>query len=392
MTCFLAGVMLAGVCLGRRLTDLEVRDGRVYDRAAVFRFEEDRVTVPFEISRDGTPIVKVLVNGEGPFLFVLDTGASTSAFDLNLCTLLKLPELRSRTYTFAAHDMKTEQPGFGVDSLRLGTATVSNTWVSAFDADPLREALGVDIQGVLGFAHFAQCLMAIDFPNRRVVLQVGVLRPSQDPETLPLTVDRRNPKIPLGIGDGEFLFMIDTGFDGCLSVPRDLVSSLSLDHNSAQDSHAVGMTWSTSTKRARLTGPVRLGPHTISDAYVTWPEDAPGTYLVGCVVLRHFLIELDAAHGLARFSTPQPSPVAVPAVLKMQFLVDQQTGIVQIDVVEDDESAKRLGFQDGDILEAINGIPAKELSPDEIAGIMEEGDTTTLKTRRDGVTREITIE
>ena len=83
-------LFFGGVWVGSRSEDLEFKGGRVYDRAAVFRFEGERIEVPLRMSREWTPIVDVVVNDEGPFPFVLDTGAPETSLATDLCETLAL--------------------------------------------------------------------------------------------------------------------------------------------------------------------------------------------------------------------------------------------------------------------------------------------------------------
>jgi predicted aspartyl protease len=80
--------------------------------------------VPFRSLADGLMIVPVMVNGAGPFDFVLDTGSSATAIDPRLAKKLAL-RTSGRSVDIGIHD-RSERQLVHVDSLSLGKGTVAN--------------------------------------------------------------------------------------------------------------------------------------------------------------------------------------------------------------------------------------------------------------------------
>ena len=111
-------------------------------------FAEDPVEVPFRVERQHASIlIKVEVaNKERTFL--VDTGSTWTVLDRKLLGITKGDILKSR--------LERSSPGFVIDGikvkmpLRLGTHRWEEAIVLVTDLDPVTEAYGEVIDGVLG--------------------------------------------------------------------------------------------------------------------------------------------------------------------------------------------------------------------------------------------------
>jgi predicted aspartyl protease len=125
--------------------------------------------VSFDLAGPGGAalIVPVHVNGEGPFDFVLDTGATFTCVSPHLSDSLGL-------------ETQTGQVGYGAgiggsgqiqlvraDSVRLGAAQAHDMTVCVVQLDQL-EATGISIDGLLGLNFLKEFRMSLDF-ERQVV-------------------------------------------------------------------------------------------------------------------------------------------------------------------------------------------------------------------------------
>ncbi len=125
--------------------------------------------MPFTIapSRPLT-LVHVTVNGRGPFLMALDTGAST--------TLLS-PALARATGVEAGQTAQLGGAGgttaggarVGRAHLRLGSLTRDGQPVAVADVlGPIRQVAGAPIEGVLGADMFGSGRITIDYGSNRL--------------------------------------------------------------------------------------------------------------------------------------------------------------------------------------------------------------------------------
>jgi hypothetical protein len=177
--------------------------------AADVELAEDPVIVPMT---HGTKhaTVEVFVNGRGPYLFQVDTYHSGEAsVDHELVRELGLV----KTGTIMNSDGQTsmERDVVAVDELRLGGATFRELTAWTGDYEWIERPDGGQVQGILGFALFAELLLTYDYPGNRLILGRGGLT-AEDAHTIPFSVaDSGSPDIRLKLDDRELVFGIDTG-------------------------------------------------------------------------------------------------------------------------------------------------------------------------------------
>lgn len=126
-----------------------------------------RTTVPIRIAAEDKPllVIPTVVDGQGPFDFVLDTGASHLVIDAALATQLELPHL----------DEEPEARGAGgpvaatythLSSLSVGDATLSDTPALIMDLSTIAATVGTKLEGIIGYPFLARHVVTIDYPNR----------------------------------------------------------------------------------------------------------------------------------------------------------------------------------------------------------------------------------
>ncbi len=127
----------------------------------------DSVTVDFDIGRFGI-FVAVRVNGQGPFRFLLDSGAATTILSKTLAEKLNLSTIGDLPARGVG--------GFGslglgaIDSVNIGSLSWHLDRVTIFDFAPLTGGLKTQIDGILGYDFFVRFPMLIDFDNNRMTL------------------------------------------------------------------------------------------------------------------------------------------------------------------------------------------------------------------------------
>ncbi|HEX2190407.1 MAG TPA: retropepsin-like aspartic protease [Longimicrobiaceae bacterium] len=115
-------------------------------------------------------IVPVHVNGQGPFDFVLDTGATFTCVDRELSQRLGLPERRGAVGLGAGIGGSGQIRLVRVDSLRVGAARAED--LTGCEVD-LRHAaqVGIEADGLLGLNFLRPFRVTLDFERGVLVLQ-----------------------------------------------------------------------------------------------------------------------------------------------------------------------------------------------------------------------------
>jgi hypothetical protein len=150
--------------------------------------------------------VEVRVNGRGPFHFVVDSGADTSAVGLRLARDLQLP-VGTPVLLNAITDRNIVDR-VKVDTLILGPSTISN-----LELPVLREAnLGGD--GMIGIDALVRQRLMLDFDQRVIKVEDAAKPPPRYPDEIVITAKRQRGQLILTevrAGGVRLNAIIDTG-------------------------------------------------------------------------------------------------------------------------------------------------------------------------------------
>ena len=115
-------------------------------------------------------VVPVLINGEGPFDFVLDTGATITCVDQALADSLGLEPLSGAVGIGAGATQTGRLRLVEIDSLQVGAAAATGLPGCTLDLSHVQE-LGFDAAGLLGLNFLRSFRVTIDFDRSVVILQ-----------------------------------------------------------------------------------------------------------------------------------------------------------------------------------------------------------------------------
>jgi predicted aspartyl protease len=271
-------------------------------------------SAPMEVIQ-GKPFVNVMVNGRGPYRFMVDTGTGGEAIvSVELAQELALPTVGRTRITDPSKEGEHVTDTVIMNSLNIAGAEFTEVIAAR------HKIYGEDVtcQGVLGFTIFEDYLLTLDFPNRRLTLSSGALVPDGESSVLPFRMPDGVPIAPLRIGDLRVEAQFDSGGTG-LSLPQQLTSQLRF----IQDPAPFGLAESLSTrfefKLAKLGSDVLLGQYTFSEPFV---EVNPVFPLVnfGAYAMGDFAITFDQMNQLLRLDASQKvlhlAPTPVPLHLQ----------------------------------------------------------------------------
>ena len=128
--------------------------------------------VPFRLGgpNDAALLVDVHLDDQGPFPFVLDTGATFTCVDEPLARRLELadaPAIVAGVTVGGAGRMRMVQ----IDSLRVGQTTAHELIGCALDLGGLREIPGVEAEGLLGLNFLKEFRVTLDFEREVLRLE-----------------------------------------------------------------------------------------------------------------------------------------------------------------------------------------------------------------------------
>lgn len=255
-------------------------------------------STPMELLHD-KPYVSVMLNGKGPFRFLVDTGTSGDAVvSPALATELNLPQVGATDLNDPTGQGAKATPIRGIDTLSV--AGLEFYSVKAIEHD--LPTVGPVCDGLLGFHLFREYLLTLDYPERRLVVADGELQPDggqmvhsfETPEGIPIT--------QLRIGDLTVKALLDSGGMG-LSLPDAMVSELHFASPPVLFGRAVSLSTQFVIRAGRLADNVRFGDITFEQP---WVEVHPAYPLVnfGAVPMHHFKVTFDQTNKLVRLDGP----------------------------------------------------------------------------------------
>lgn len=130
------------------------------------------VRVPLRLAHPAKPLIVVsaTVDETGPHPFALDTGASSCVIARRLAERLGLRAEATAAVTGGGGPVASSA-GL-VKSIAVETATVHNLPVAVVDfLDALNQALGTELQGIIGYNYLREFLVTIDYPAGVLSLQ-----------------------------------------------------------------------------------------------------------------------------------------------------------------------------------------------------------------------------
>jgi predicted aspartyl protease len=124
---------------------------------------EPLFAAPTRLDRIGRVMTQVMVNGKGPFRFVIDTGASRSTLSPHLAKALGLTVPTGRRVMLNGVTGAAEVPTVVVDSLEIGSLKFEQQHLPVIFTSIMGNA-----DGILGVAGFQDQRIDVDFKRDRV--------------------------------------------------------------------------------------------------------------------------------------------------------------------------------------------------------------------------------
>ncbi|HJZ82965.1 MAG TPA: retropepsin-like aspartic protease, partial [Pyrinomonadaceae bacterium] len=235
--------------------------------------------------------VEVELNGQGPFAFMIDTGAGMQA-DIDTAVAAQLG-LRPNGRVISGdpsgeNDRAVETAR--IDSIAFGGAEFRN--VTAVVRPQRITKDYPDIHGILGFALFTDYLLTLDYPAMQVRLARGALPAANGADILNVEIENRIPVIEIAIGKIRLRAHVDSGnFVAGFILPEEIVEQLQLLSRPVNVGGARSVSNRIELKQAQLKDTIHLGRFDFPQATITFP--ALSDTNVGFKVLSEFALTFD---------------------------------------------------------------------------------------------------
>jgi predicted aspartyl protease len=254
------------------------------------------LVTPIELIHD-KPYVAVMVNGHGPYRFLVDTGTGTQALiSPELVQELGIPAVGHARLTDPSGQGEQRSQVVWIDSLKIGIVEFEE--VQAVEHGLFREEQ--NCQGVLGFPLFEDYLLTLDYPGRRMILSSGLLAEQADSAVMPFRTVDGVPIAKLEIDGVSLDAQIDSGGNG-LSLPDVVADRLKFHSAPVEYGTAESLTTRFSLRAARLQSDVQFGAYVFRKAFVEINSAFPQVN-IGSTPLKNFVITFDQQEGVMSLS------------------------------------------------------------------------------------------
>ena len=350
-----------------------------------------RTEVPMQLLGGGRATVKATVNGRGPFVFAIETGAPFVMVTADRAAAMALtqapmpPGMQMRTPDGSVLDVGQ------IDSLQIGGATLRNITVTQGP-----ELLpGVD--GLLGLAAYADLVMTVDYANLTFALEKGALPEPDGRAILPLTSIGAHIGVEVESQGQHLPAVIDTQGGTDISVSPEIAATLQFAAPPiVVGAAAIGGTAPVPVSAARLNGDLHLGQYTVQRPIlniVAPPPGLPRQVLLGIQFLRRFSVSIDQKNRRVRFNAPStiipPSPPL--RTIGLALAPSASGGVTVADAISGGAAAG-AGLHAGDDVVQIGGRPAQEfLGGNALVTLVQAGGVIRFVVMRDGKRQTIDV-
>jgi hypothetical protein len=344
------------------------------------------IAIPFELVGD-QPVFEVEVQGEGPYRFILDTGAAGTGRVSR--------ELREKLGFEKAGEVLAGDPsGKNAqvrDMVRVEKLTLGE--VSFRDLDMLlaggqREDEGID--GILGFALFGDALLTLDYPARTLRLEEGELPPADGEEILELGLEHGIPSVRIDVAGVPVKADIDSGSMGWVMVPEKVARKVEFASEPQIIGRASTSFNSFDIKQGPLKGAVSVGRHRMENPPLDFAEIFPAANLGG-QFLGHFAVTFDQKNRRVRFLRDEEKPLGQPARYRVGIMLIPGDGELTVQGTAPGSPGERAGLREGDRIVGINGRPLSELGQGEMRKVFGSPEEVVLEVRRGEETLELRV-
>lgn len=236
--------------------------------------QEPTYAVPTRLDRAGRVLAPVMVNGQGPYRFILDTGANRAVLSPRVLEGLRL-QLAADGPTVAVHGVTGTAllPAVRIDELRAGEMVLARDQ----NVPVLSQTVLADADGILGIEGLRSARIDIDFVEDRVSIVKSSGRQAARSGFLTIDVSLRHGGlivVPGRVGKVRVKAIIDTGAERTLGNNALREALLLVSRNGAEEltTRVFGATPEVGQGTSLVAPTVFLGEAELRDLEVTFGD------------------------------------------------------------------------------------------------------------------------
>jgi hypothetical protein len=367
---------------------------------------KSRVQIPIEVYNN-LVVVPVVLNGALPLKFILDTGVRTAILTQKAFTdILNLSY--SRKYTISGPGGVKLVDAYITNNVSLELPGVSGRGhallVLAEDYLELRNYLGTDVHGILGYELFSRFVVQIDYDKKILTLMLPKrFNPGKKYHAVPIRIEDTKPYVttPVVLADGTRLtakLLVDSGASHGLMLEPSSDNRIKVPPETVSSTIGRGLGGEITGKIGRIKS-LTLGHYELERAIANFPD--PNSYFDS---MKMGMTPRNGAIGgevLSRFTVIFDFPneqmyLKKNSMFRKKFHYNlsginvkakgARLNVFEVMDVREKSVAYNAGVQPGDIIVSINGISVASLDLNLINGFFnyKPGKRINLVVERNG--------
>jgi hypothetical protein len=374
----------------------------VAQRSVDYSLPAGSTTIPFELV-DNHVALPVMIDGQGPFRFVFDTGGQ-NVIDADVAKQLGLASRGAGALKGVGDG--TEPIRFTtVESLGVGGATLRN---QTFAVIPVHAGFGISssqpVDGLIGYEVLARFVTTFDYGTNTVVLRTAAgaaAAPVTQGTTIPFILKGQRPVVDCEIASFKGSCVLDTGSRIGLSVLSPFLAahpSIAPADATAVGADGFGIGGAAFGRLGRTT--LQLAGYTIPDVIADLSTQKQGAFAdpsyagnVGAGVLKRFAVTFDYAHLTVAF-VPDAEFATRDTYDRSGVFLLLQGGQIVVEDVRPGTPAAVAGIVRGNVFAQVDGHDGAVLGLAAIRNLLRGPAGTALNLRlvaKDGTARYVTL-
>lgn len=276
---------------------------RLHDAPLALEWRTPELELPLQ-GTPLTPLVRIFLNGSGPYLFLLDTGSDLLLVQESVAGKAGLKVYRNTGKPSVCH----------IDKLALGGLLMNDlvAGVRSWDGE---------VDGVLGFNLFRDILLTVDFPRMRLYLGKPGPKKTTEPNTLKFSwAEEKTPHIPIAFGRKKIDVELSTGLSEYFRIPEDGTGHFQVKFPPMPARSTQGFHVPEGLGMARITDNLFLGTHIVLEPILTIGDT--DQFMIGCGILRYFSLTFNTRDMTVTFGRTSDIPIVVPSLRELGFRPD----------------------------------------------------------------------
>jgi predicted aspartyl protease len=349
-----------------------------------------RVDIPIEI-QNNLVVVRVVLNDALPLKFIVDTGVRTAILTQKAFSdILQLPYSRKYTISGPGGEKLIDAYVTNNVSLTLPGVTGRGHALLVLEEDylELRNYLGTDVHGILGYELFSRFIVKIDYSKKIMTLYLPEkFHPRKRYQEIPMLVEDTKPFIltSLEVTPGNSMtakLLVDTGASHGLMLEPSSDDRIRVPETTVSTIIGRGLGGVITGKIGRIKA-LKLGSYTLNQVLANFPD--PNSYLdtlknsltfrhgsIGGEMLSRFTVVFN--HPQGKLYLKKNGQFKKPTYFNLSGMELKAKGanlnIFEVSDVRSLSPSEKVGILEGDIVVSVNGLPAKDLHLNEVNALL----------------------